>query len=116
MSQGKYATDILAKAGMLNCKPCASPISVKTAINSSDSLPFSQPALYGSIVGALQYLTITRPDLAFAVNQACQHVSAPTVAHFTVVKRLLRYVKDSLDHGLFFSPGSFTLQAFSDSD
>lgn len=45
LSQEKYATDILAKAGMLNCKPCASPISVKTAINSSDSLPFSQPAL-----------------------------------------------------------------------
>lgn len=66
-------------------------------------------------MGALRYLTITRPNLAFVVNQACQHMSTPTIAHFTSVKRLLRYVKGSLDHGLFFSPGSFTLQAFSDS-
>lgn len=53
LSQSKYASDILGIAGMLNCKSCASPISVKLSVSSSDSLPFSQPALYRSIVGAL---------------------------------------------------------------
>ncbi|XP_058222953.1 uncharacterized mitochondrial protein AtMg00810-like [Rhododendron vialii] len=116
LSQCKYACDILAKAGMVNCKPCASPISITPSHSSIDSLPFSQPTLYRSIVGALQYLTITRPDLAYAVNHACQHMVAPTVAHFTAVKRLLRSVQGTLDHGLFFSPGPFTLQAYFDSD
>lgn len=116
LSQSKYARVILAKVGMMNCKPCASPISVKPYVSSSDSLPFSQPALYRSIVGALQYLTITIPDLAYAINHACQHMSAPTVAHVTAVKRLLRYVKGTLDDDLFFGPGPFTLQAFFDSD
>ena len=68
------------------------------------------------MVGALQYLTITNPDIAFALNQACQHMQAPTNAHFVVLKRLLRYVKGTIDQGLVFTPGSFDLHAFSDSD
>ncbi|XP_028067253.1 uncharacterized protein LOC114270061 [Camellia sinensis] len=83
----------------------------------SDTLvPFSQPSLYRSIVGALQYLTITRPDISFAVNHASQFMHAPTVAHFNTVKRLLRYIQGTLHHGLFFTPGSLNLHAFSDSD
>ncbi|XP_058189325.1 uncharacterized mitochondrial protein AtMg00810-like [Rhododendron vialii] len=115
LTQTKYAAEILAKAAMLNYKRCASPLAtVKPTVSTSP--PFSQPSLYCSIVGGLQYLTITRPDLAFAVNQACQHMAFPTEAHFSAVKRLLRYVKGTLDHGLFFSPRPFSLQAFSDSD
>ncbi|CAL5421506.1 unnamed protein product [Camellia sinensis] len=71
LSQHKYASELLIKAGMVDCKPCATPGSVKHASTVADSLSFSQPFLYRSIIGALQYLTITRPEISFAVNQAC---------------------------------------------
>ncbi|XP_028062619.1 uncharacterized protein LOC114265948 [Camellia sinensis] len=70
LSQHKYAFDILIKAGMTTCKPFNSPMSVKPSLGPDSALPFNQPELYRSVVGALQYLTITRPDLSFYVNQA----------------------------------------------
>ncbi|XP_028052879.1 uncharacterized protein LOC114257322 [Camellia sinensis] len=116
LSQQKYALELLLKAGMTTCKPCATPTSAKPSLPAADSLPFSQPFLFRSLVGALQYLTITRPEISYAVNQACQHMHAPTVAHFSAVKRILRYIKGSLSHGLLFAPGSFHLTAYSDSN
>lgn len=72
---------------------------------------------YRSLVGALQYLTLTRPDISFAVNKACQYLHAPTTAHWTVAKRILRYVRHTLSVGLTFSKSTSTLvSAFSDSD
>ncbi|GJY96143.1 uncharacterized mitochondrial protein-like protein [Tanacetum coccineum] len=62
-----------------------------------------QIQLYRSLVGALQYLTITRPDLSYAVNQVSQFLHAPTIAHFQSVKRILRYVKGTISFGLTFS-------------
>ncbi|XP_028100626.1 uncharacterized protein LOC114299990 [Camellia sinensis] len=115
LSQHKYASEILLQAGMANCKPCNSPSSVKPSLSSDSHIPFSQPELYRSIVGVLQYLTITRPDLSFSVNQACQHMHAPTVGHFASVKRLLQFIQGPLTHGLTFSPSSFDLQVFSNS-
>lgn len=116
LSQSKYARDILHKAGLTDCKPCSSPSIVKASDPATFSAPFAYPALFRSIVGALQCLTITTPDLAFSVNQACQHMHSPTVGAFASVKRLLRYLKGTLDHGLVYQPSSFLLQAFSDSD
>ncbi|XP_028084712.1 uncharacterized protein LOC114285834 [Camellia sinensis] len=104
------------KAGMTNCKATASPMPTKSPILPTADLPFDQPALYRSLVGALQYLTITRPDLAFAVNSACQHMHCPLISHFNAVKRLLRFLKGTLDCGLQFQRGPLTLNAFSDSD
>ena len=101
---------------MTNCKASPSPLPLKTCTDSVDDLPFSQPSLYRSLVGALQYLTITRPALAFAVNHACQFLQSPLTSHFALVKRILRYLKGTLHHGLHFAPGPLTLHAFSDSD
>ncbi|XP_028076389.1 uncharacterized protein LOC114278518 [Camellia sinensis] len=120
LSQTKYATELFHKAGLTDCKPCSTPLTVKTSYSpfssSSDELPFSNPSLYMSIVGGLQYLTITRPDLALVVNQACQHMHLPTNADFQAVKRLLRYVKGTLHHGLHFTAGPLSLHAFFDSN
>ncbi|XP_028071844.1 uncharacterized protein LOC114274171 [Camellia sinensis] len=79
-------------------------------------LPSSKHSIGCNIVGALQYLTITRPELSYAVNQACQFMHSPTVGHFSSVKRILRYVKGTLAHGLHFTPSHFGLQAYSDSN
>ncbi|XP_028079137.1 uncharacterized protein LOC114280929 [Camellia sinensis] len=116
LSQHKYASDLLVKAGMVNCKPCVTYVALKPSFSPGDTLSFTQLELYRSVVGALLYLTITRPDLSFAVNQACQHIHSPTVAHFAVVKKILKYVKGTLAHGLTFNPGPFTLHAYTDSN
>lgn len=72
---------------------------------------------YRSIVGALQYLTLTRPDLAFAVNKVCQFLHAPTSVHWTAVKRIIRYVQHTMNIGLYFEMSkSLTLSAFLDAD
>lgn len=68
LSQAKYATELLYKSGLTNCKPCSTPLAVKPSFPAVDALPFSNPSLYRSLVGGLQYLTITRPDLALDVN------------------------------------------------
>ena len=67
MSQMKYITDLLIKTNMVDCKPAAS----KQMLSPTNGNPLSDPPTYRSIVGALQYVTLTRPDICFAVNQVC---------------------------------------------
>jgi len=72
---------------------------------------------YRSVVGALQYLTLTRPDIAFAVNKVCQYLHAPTTTHWSAVKRILRYVKGTIALGHKIKRSSSRLvSAFSDAD
>ncbi|CAL9012449.1 unnamed protein product [Prunus brigantina] len=83
----------------------------------SEGTLLSDPSLYRSVVGALQYyLTFTRPDLSYAVNSVCQYMTAPTDLHWLLVKRILRYLQGTLDHGLKFSTGPWQLHACSDAD
>lgn len=111
LSQAKFATELLSKAGMTDCKATAAPISSKKPID-----PCEDGTLFRSLVGSLQYLTLTRPEIAFSVNSVYQHMHKPTVSHFGAVKRLLRYIKGTLHHGLHFTPGSLSLTAFTDAD
>ncbi|XP_058070005.1 uncharacterized mitochondrial protein AtMg00810-like [Magnolia sinica] len=116
LSQTKYAHDILARTQLLDCKSVATPMIVSQHL-SSDGGPFSDPTLYCSLVGALQYLTITRPDLAQSVNSISRFLHAPTEEHFQAVKRILCYVKGTLHFGLtFFASPSTGLLAYSDAD
>ncbi|KAE8662822.1 UDP-glucuronate:xylan alpha-glucuronosyltransferase 1 [Hibiscus syriacus] len=74
---------------------------------------------YRSVVGALQYICHTRPDISFAVNKAAQFLQEPTEAHWLAVKRILRYLRGTLETGLWFSTQAqklVVLNAFSDSD
>ena len=100
LSQSKYLLSILQKAHMDIAKPTSNPCSFS---KSTDFTKFHDPTLYRSIVGALQYLTITRPDISFSVNEACQVMHSPTHSDWTSVKHLLRYLKNSISDGLFYS-------------
>ncbi|XP_019167847.1 PREDICTED: uncharacterized protein LOC109163553 [Ipomoea nil] len=116
LSQWRYMTDLLNRFGMVDCKPLATPTAVTQVVTPS-SQPCEDPTQYHRIVGALQYLTITRPDLSYAVNRLCQFMHSPTIDHWGLVKRVLRYIKGTLDYGLRVSASSSAdIHAFSDSD
>jgi hypothetical protein len=75
------------------------------------------PTLYRQLVGSLVYLTVTRPNISYAVHQVSQFMSAPRSTHYVAVLRILRYFKGTLFHGLHFSAQSpLTLRAYSDAD
>lgn len=94
LTQEKYVTDLLKKVGMIDCKPANTPLSVseKLSLHEGSALGPNDATQYRSIVGALQYLTLTRPNIAFSVNKVCQFLHTPTV-HWVAVKRILRYIK-----------------------
>ena len=74
-------------------------------------------AYYRQLVGALKYCTLTRPDVAFAVNKVCQFMHSPTKNHLQVVKRISHYLKGTIQHGLLLQHSNFfDLHAFSDAD
>lgn len=117
LTQSKYAQDLLEKAGMADSKPCVTPMTAGVKLGKEDSDSFYQPSLYRSIIGGLQYLTLSRPDLAFSVNKLSQFLQFPTLNHWTACKRALRYVKGTLQHGLLFTKKEhFMVEAYADAD
>ncbi|XP_075079790.1 uncharacterized protein LOC142165046 [Nicotiana tabacum] len=117
LSQSKYVKELLGRANLLSSKPVSTHLSLKSLQHSDDSSPFSDPTLYRSLVGGLQYLTFTCPDIVFAVNQVSQFMHSPLDIHYTAVKRILRYLYGSLSHGLFIPGGSIdSLHCYSDAN
>lgn len=119
LTQEKYTSDLLKRVGMLDCKPVTTPMvaSEKLAAQGGEPLGPTDVTQYRSIVGALQYLTLTRPDICFAVNKVCQFLHMPTTTHRIAVKRILRYLKSTLGLGLNIHRSLSTLvSAFSDAD
>jgi hypothetical protein len=101
LSQGKYAKDLLKRAGMVSCKLVNTllPTSEKLSAQEGTLLGPSDATSYHSLVGGLQYLTLTRPGIAFSMNKVCQYLHAPTTLHLVAVKRILRYVRGTIDMG-----------------
>ncbi|XP_062086862.1 uncharacterized mitochondrial protein AtMg00810-like [Humulus lupulus] len=66
----------------------------------SDGLALDNPTVYRSLIGALQYLCYTQPDICFAVNKLSQFLKAPTTVHWGAAKRILRYLKGTVHNGL----------------
>jgi histone deacetylase 1/2 len=119
LSQTKYSNDILRRTCMMNCKLANTPMTTTEKLSSYEGTPLSikDSTKFRSIVGALQYLTLTRPDIAFAVNKACQFLHKPTSIHWTTVKRILRYVKHIISLGLKITRSRSNLvSGFSDAD
>ena len=101
---------------MVGAKPTSTPCTSGSKLSKFLGDPLNDPTEYRTLVGALQYLTLTRPDLSFSVNQLCQFLHCPTTDHLVAAKRVLRYLKGTLQFGLNFSKGSLQLNGFCDSD
>ena len=117
LSQTKYISDLLKRTDMTDCKPAKTPGAVGKIMTQFDGEPYEVVAQYRSIVGALQYVTMTCPDLSFAVNKACQFMQQPTTSHFLAVKQILRYLKGTIHEGVQLTTSdSFQIQAYTDVD
>lgn len=119
LSQTRYIKDLLTKAKMHGAKGVSSPMTLGQKLQSFGNSLLTNPSNYRSIVGALQYLTITRPKLAFYVHKVCQFMHSPRKEHWTCVKRILRYLNSTLSHGLLLQPASpsfLSIRAFCDAE
>ncbi|XP_062158954.1 uncharacterized mitochondrial protein AtMg00810-like [Alnus glutinosa] len=116
LTQSKYVTNLLRRTHMDGAKPTSTPCSTARKLSRFDGDPLSDPSEYRHIVGALQYCTLTRPDIAYSVNQLFQLLHSPTTIHMVAAKRVLRYLKGTLDFGLHYTSGSLQLNGYCDSD
>jgi hypothetical protein len=117
LSQRQYAVDLLQRVGMAECHPTTTPVDSKSKLSATDGAPVASPSDYRSLAGALQYLMLTRPDIAYAVQQVCLFMHDPREPHLALIKRILRYVKGTLDAGLHLGIGSVSsIMAYSDTD
>ncbi|GJX35698.1 ribonuclease H-like domain-containing protein [Tanacetum coccineum] len=89
LSQKKYAVEILERACMVHCNPSRTHVDTESKLGIIGDV-VSDPTLYRSLAGSLQYLTFTRPDISYTVQQDCLHIHDPREPHFSALKRILR--------------------------
>ncbi|XP_038904425.1 uncharacterized mitochondrial protein AtMg00240-like [Benincasa hispida] len=102
---------------MSNVKLMLLPTVQGRKLSKIDGQPLSKPYIYRSTVGALQYLTHTRPDITYDINQLSRFLQTPTDIHWQAAKRVLRYISDVKHYGLYFQPNpNLHISAYSDVD
>lgn len=117
LTQHKYIRDLLTKTNLAGAKEVTTPLSTSQPLCLNDGSPLSDATQYRQVIGRLQYLALTRPDISFTVNKLAQFMHQPTETHWSTVKRLLRYLKHTIHHGLFLKHNQpLHLSAFSDAD
>ncbi|GJZ94280.1 retrovirus-related pol polyprotein from transposon TNT 1-94 [Tanacetum coccineum] len=116
INQAKYAQEILKKHGMTSCDSIGTPMATKHLDADFSGTPVDQMK-YRSMVGALMYLTTSRPDIVHATCYCARYQAKPTDKHLTAVKRIFWYLKDFISMGFWYPKDTgFELTAFSDSD
>ncbi|KAM1382347.1 hypothetical protein ACFX2F_034822 [Malus domestica] len=117
LSQHKYIHDLLVTAKMDGAKAVSTPLSTTHSLMLHDGSSLTDATPYRRLVGGLQYLSLTRPDISFAVNKLSQFMHSPSETHWQALKRLLRYLKGTISFGLHLCRRpSHRLYAFSDAD
>uniref|UniRef100_A0A3Q7X403 Uncharacterized protein LOC113785767 n=1 Tax=Cicer arietinum TaxID=3827 RepID=A0A3Q7X403_CICAR len=117
LSQSKYIANILDQARLSDTRAADTPLELNVKYAPSDGVPLPDSTLYRTLVGSLVYLTITRPDIAYAVHVVSQFVVSPTTVHWAAVLRILRYLRGTQFQSLLFpSSSSLELRAYSDAD
>ncbi|XP_042962597.1 uncharacterized mitochondrial protein AtMg00810-like [Carya illinoinensis] len=117
LNQHKYASDLVATAGLQEATSVDTPMELNIKLRKEEGDLLVDPSLYRKLVGSLVYLTITRLDISFAVQQVSQFLQTPRHLHLAAVHRIIRYVQGTSARGLFFPAGnSPRLVAYSDAD
>lgn len=117
LSQRRYILDLLARTNMMDSKSVLTPLPTNPPLTLHSGSALMDPTEYRAIVGSLQYLSLTRPEIAFTVNKLSQYMYRPTTDHWVTVKRLLRYLCGTSDLGIcLYRDSPLSLHAFSDAD
>jgi hypothetical protein len=118
LRQTTYAKCVVELAGLTDCNPALTPMEKRLKLSRDSTTEEVDATQYRRLVGSLRYLTHTRPDLAFFVGYVSRFMQRPTTEHQHAVKRIIRYVAGTLDHGLYYlrCPGEAHLVGYSDSD
>ena len=115
--QQKYCLDLLSESGMLGCKPYTTPMDSSLRLHQDSSAAMPDALSYRCLIGHLLYLTSTRPEISFLVQQLGQFMANPTQIHFQAAMRFLKYLKDCPKKGLIFRCVSpIHILGFSDAD
>lgn len=113
LNQRKYGLELLSDVGMLASKPANIPMDPSNRLSKKSGTPLQENTTYRKLIGSLLYLTSTRPDISYSVQQLSQFLDCPTYTHLQVAYRVLRYIKQAHGKGLFFSSYSnFKLHAY----
>ncbi|GAB2299634.1 hypothetical protein Dimus_038573 [Dionaea muscipula] len=111
ISQSHYIVQVLEAVSMSKCKPVTTPMAANSSFSRTGdrvSTPTTvDVAVYRSVVRSLRYITCTRPDIAYAVGIISKHMQQPKLGHWLACKRVLRYLKGTLEYGMWF-PTSVT--------
>ncbi|XP_055815066.1 uncharacterized mitochondrial protein AtMg00810-like isoform X1 [Solanum dulcamara] len=103
LSPRKYAIDLLKKFNVLNCKVAATPMNINEKLCHDDGTEMENATYFRSLVGGLNYLSHTRPDIAFSVGVVSRFMHSPSKLHLGAAKRILRYIAETTDHGIWYS-------------
>lgn len=115
LCQRKYCLDLLLDSGFLGSKPAKTPLDPAVKLHQDSAKLYEDVPSYRRLIGKLLYLTTTRPDISFAVQQLSQFLNKPTITHYHSACQVLRYLKGNPGKGLFF-PRNSSLQIFGFSD
>ena len=117
ISQTKYLKNLLKRFGLETCKPIGTPMVTRHKLSKKDEMPTIEQKKYRSMIGGLQYLNHTRPDIENAVGIIARFQADPRETHYVVVKRIFRYLKGTSNYGIWYDKDNdFTLFIYIDAD
>ncbi|KAK6147459.1 hypothetical protein DH2020_018371 [Rehmannia glutinosa] len=117
ISQSKYTKELLKKFGIEEGRTVSTPMATNVKIDKDEKGKSVDESKYRGMIGGLLYLTASRPDILHAVCLCARFQSNPKESHMSAVKRIFRYLKDTIQYGLFYPKNeNFSLKGYSDSD
>jgi hypothetical protein len=117
LHQRTYTLDILKRVVMADYKSCTTPVDLQAKLAGDSGPPVEDGSQFQSIAAALQYLTFTRPDIAYVVQQICLHMHDLQEPHLAAMKRILPYLQGTPDYGLLLRRSSGSdLVVYTDTD
>ncbi|XP_026381076.1 uncharacterized protein LOC113275735 [Papaver somniferum] len=117
LCQRKYILDILKDSGLTGSRTSSFPMDAHLKLTSEAGTPLPDPSIYRRLIGRLLYLTVTRPDITYAVNYLSQFMQRPHSSHLDAANHVLRYLKGTIGHGIFLASSTpLILKGYTDSD